>query len=664
MATLAIVTWDLFPLNPDGTDNTFLPSYNGSAPTNEQVDSLAMGQQVRLTMTFQLAGTLPDTSTAELSGTLVRYSPGLFVDWNSQFFPPLVFPDGGYSYTIPSNSPDIYTMRLMGQGGNLNANENGKVTIEVLTSTEFVIVHVFRLTSDVENYVKGFAYQNQYRLSKASQLSPGERDISRPSAYGWDKAINAFIGTKHLNAYNVFARELSLQFSGSFDGYDSSGIPSDYQATYKIERVLNPGVEETSLSPFEDNKIIVEFTDASAEIDTSEAEVILVNRNLTRNIADFTTDFQLQEAKLIASGGSAQLDGAIYEPVTYANSAGVTTITFILKGTELAKNQDYQIHVNVGVPDGPSANRMIHSLSGMLRTDGAPVEVDFDFDVQNWTRNGNHAQNFTVTVMERVTSTLSMNKDEYDANAAAPFSTFDDDIDTITVRIIGDNSEIILQELIQKQADGSWIDTEFIGIIQTASDPSNPAMFHAYLKEFRVPYPNNQELPDWEGVSYVIQWTARFMDQTDPVFGAVYKFNSKLNVRGYENTEPSPSSDAVSNIRFLDPATGLEVSNWCDLTSVLVMADIEDVGAVTHIVAMVDKHPLGVQLFNDYALQEEDVESFALPDYVIFEELSSPLISMLDSEPTDGTISFLLDISDLSADDRYRIFVQAYRVVT
>ncbi len=663
MATLTISTWELIPLNPDLTDNSFLPSLSGTVPTNEMVDWAAMGQNMKLVLNCTLAGNYPDTTAATVVGLLIRYNPGMFVDAYSQYSPVGSFPSGGYSFTVVTATPNTYQMPMMGQYENLNNAENGDVTLEVLSSTTFTITHIFRMTSDIEGYAIARKQENKYRLSKSTQLAVNERSIDRPSVYGWDKALNALVAT-NKGRYNLFAQELSIPFSASFDNYDSSGIIS-LQSSYTIERTSDLGTFYDELSPFEDNRITFLFEDPSAEIVFDEAEAILTYRGSIQNIATFTRDLQIQNTKLIASGGSAQLNGAIYEPVVYNASAGITSISFIIKGTYVQKSKDYQIHLIAGLPDGPSQNKMLHVMTGLLRTDGAPQEVDFTMSVETWTRNGNHAQDFTITEGERATSVLSMNKTEYNTNAQSPFSTFDDDIDTIFVRIYNPANVLVFVKSIQRNIDLSWTDTSFIGIVQAEETPSENAMFYAYLKEFRVPYENFQDLPDWSDQTYKIQWSARFLDQTDLTFGMICLFDSQLTVRGYEDDEPSPSQDAVTDIRFLDPATGQPISNWCDLTEILVTAHIGNIGADTYVLAMVDRFPLGVQMFDDFALQEEDIQTNSLPDYVIFAEKSSELISELTDVPdADGYISFLLDISDLSGEDKMRIYVQAYRVVS
>lgn len=662
MATLTINTWELIPLNPDQTDNSFLPSLSGTVPTNESVDWAAMGQMMKLVLNCEMTGTYSDSSTANVLGTLIRYNPGMFVDAFSQFVPVGSFPNGGYSFTVTSTSPNTYQMPMSGQFENLNNAENGSVTLEVLTSTTFTITHIFRMTSDIESYLIGRKQENKYRLSKSSQLAVNERSIDHPSVYGWDKALNALVATQQRR-FNLISYELSIAFAASFDNYDSSGIVS-IPAEFKIERVSDLGTFVDEITPFEDNRITVIFEDPSSEVTIDECEVILTYRGLIQNVATFERDLQIQHAKLIADAGTTQITGALYNPVVYTVSGGETKISFIVKGTDLQKAKDYQIHVIAGLPDGPSQNKMLHVMSGLLRTDGAPQDVTFTMSAETWTRNGNHAQDFTITEGERATSVLSMNKTEYDANAANPFTTFDDDIDTLFVRIFDETDTLIFVKSIQKNVDGSWTNTAFIGIEQT-DGPSEDAMFYAYLKEFRVPYLNYQNLPDWSGNTYKIQWSARFLDQTDPTFGLVCLFDSQLTVRGYENTEPSPSQDVVTNIKFLDPVTGLPITNWCDLTEIMVTANIENVGADTYVLAMVDRFPLGVEMFNDFALQEEDIQSNSLPDYVIFAEKASELISELtDVADGDGIISFILDVSTLAGEDKFRIYVQAYRVVS
>ncbi len=77
MATLTINTWELIPLNPDQTDNSFLPSISGTVPTNESVDWAAMGQMMKLVLNCEMTGTYSDSSTANVLGTLSQSTEDL-----------------------------------------------------------------------------------------------------------------------------------------------------------------------------------------------------------------------------------------------------------------------------------------------------------------------------------------------------------------------------------------------------------------------------------------------------------------------------------------------------------------------------------------------------------------------------------------------------------
>ncbi len=258
-----------------------------------------------------------------------------------------------------------------------------------------------------------------------------------------------------------------------------------------------------------------------------------------------------------------------------------------------------------------------------------------------------------------MTSVLTIDRANYDANVHAPFVSFNDDIDTVSLKIYTSqgliDDEAFFVKFIQKNIDGLFTDTAFLSNDFT-DGPSDTGDVRFWLNTFRIPFENFQSLDNWIGQTLTFRWAVRFLDQLNPTFGAVYYCDTELTIRGYENNEPSPSSDVVTNIQFRDPSTGDLITNWCDLTSILVTADIEDLGATTYVQVMVDKYPLGVLMYNDYALTESDPETHVLPAWVEILSETSPLISYLDSEPTSGNISFILDISGLNDEEKMRTY--------
>jgi len=659
-------TFTITPLNPDGTDNTLLPAITSSSiPTTESIDWAAMGMNFKLVVECEITGTYPDSTSADLVATSIIYNPAFFTEKFSVFFPPGSIPIGGYIIQIPSGTATTYAVSLSGQGSNLNNNQNGSCEVEVIDANNFVITHTFRILSDVENYIVAKQLDNWTRLSKASNYSLEEGSIDRACAYGTERAINAVVAIRQRGNTTIVSPELSIPFSASFDGYQSNGDASEITFTYSIELVSDPGTEMDSLSPFEKNLITMSFEDPSGIITTDETSVIFVKRNLENNVSTFEKDFDLHEAKLITTGSTSQISGPIYGPVTYANSTGITTISFVIDGTELEKDINYQLHADVVYDRDVSDFAVQHVMTSLMRTDGSPQKVDFTVESEFWTRNGEHAEQFEAVAGERVTSVLTINRSEYDADAASPWTNFNDDIDTVSVKLYTADGLLtdtpFFSKFIQKDLTGNtFTNTDFISNDVT-NDPSDSDEVHFWLKTWRIPFENFQGLDNWIGQTITFRWSITFKDQLNPSFGAVYYLDNELTIRDYEPSELSPSDDVVSNIQFLNPETGLPISNWCDLTSVLVTADIVDLGATTYVQVMVDKYPLGVLMYNDYALTESDPETHTLPAYVEIESLTSSLVSQLDSEPTDGAISFLLDISDLSDDEKMRIFIQAYK---
>ena len=148
-----------------------------------------------------------------------------------------------------------------------------------------------------------------------------------------------------------------------------------------------------------------------------------------------------------------------------------------------------------------------------------------------------------------------------------------------------------------------------------------------------------------------------FQDQKSNAYSAEYTIDSLLTVDDYDNSLPSPT---ITNIRLLDPATTEVISDWHDLTSIRVAADVSGAGPNTYVQVMVDRFPLGVSLFNDFALEEYDPATHTLPAWVIFEQKLSDLVSELNDQPVDGGISFLVDVSELNNDERAMIYIQTY----
>lgn len=659
MALIEITSWTLTPLNPDGSDNTLLPSVTDTVPTNEVIDWGAMGQKFRLTIECEMSGTYPDTTVADLDRTIVRYNPSMFLEPFAVSFPVNTFPAGGYTYQVLSVTPATYVMNLSFPSGEyLNSNINGDVTLEVVSSTEFIVTHEFRLTMDLNNYLVGANIPNNFRLTKASIGSPVELSSDVPSVYGYPKALNVVMATRNANR-DLFAENLSIGFQASFNNLDSS-LNSILAQTVFLARASDITTEVDSISAFEDTYVKLSWSDPSALITLEEAIVILTRNTGGPNVGTFERDFLLMEAKLLSTGSGATIDGAIKGPVVYTQAAGITTVSFYLDHTQLNYSTDYDLHSLVMWGTGPSDQAMLHAV---LKEDSfsESVPVIFGVDAEFWSRNANHANNFEAAVMERLVNVLTIDTFAYTAGAEAPYTNFWDDLVDITFTLSDTSGNVLYAGQTYK------IGTPLLSASDQISKYFNliTGTLQIVATEFRIPFENFQGLLDMGADAtndFVWTWKIKMVAALDDNYQLEYQFIQDLNIRQYENSDDVPSgAPKVSNIQFLNPLTGLPISNWCDITEVLVVADIDDLGPTTYVNAFVDSFPLGAIFQNDFALEEEDPATHTTPSYVIFEQKATDLISEMDDQPTDGVISFLLDVSNLTGDEKYRISVMAYR---
>jgi hypothetical protein len=662
MATLTLNNWAITPLNPDGTDNTSLPNYSGTTPPTDTVDFAFMGQRFKLELEYELAGSYPDTSTADVNGLFVRYTPAMFVEQFTSFLAGTI-PSSGYTLVIPSTSLATYPMAMVvNNPSTANSSENGMVELEVLGNKVFKITHYFRIISDTENYFTGLATSNQLRLTKGSVFDANEGEALRPSVFNTTRALNAVVCTRK-DTFSLFTTEFSIPFRASFKGTSPVGS-FDFPSTVTIEKVSN-NEAVNFLSPYEDCKVTISFTDPLELIQTDEVVVLVAKRLFNQNRVSYEVDLDVSEAKLETTVSTTVIDGVIKGPVSYTQADGITSVSFVVDKTGIEYNKGYDIHF------APLFSRDVSEFGyshGVLRvgslSDSLPV--DFDMDCEFWTRYGVHANNMVAAVMQRLVNVCTIDYSDYNNLASPPFTNFDADFAQISFELKNAVSGAVLY------SGGVGKNTATNEIlsnaqVETIKDEEN-GLYRFVAREFRIPYENFQNLPNLGGNplqnlnNYVFTWKIRFVASADELQVIEYTFDCDLQIRPYENQNGEPSYvPKVSNIRFLNPETGLPISAWCDLEEILVLADVEDLGETTYVLAYVDDFPLGAIYQNDYALKEEDPQSHTLPSYVTFEEKQTDLISDFNADTSSGTVSFRLDISNLSGEEKQRISVKAYK---
>lgn len=658
MATLIINNFTLEPLNPDGTTNALLPTISGSLPPTEAVDFASMGQRFKLTLECEIAGTYSDSSTADVAGTYVRYNPAMFVDPYTKY--PFVgsFPTAGYLIQIPSTTAGTYNMPLsFVSGGEFSSsNENGSVTIEVTSATEFTITHSFTITADVEGYLSGKNISNQRRLSRNSIYNAEEWQNDRPTVFGTQKAFNAIVAIKQ-RGYTTIADELSLLFKASFYGNDSDG-DAILASTVSLERT---GTVD-SLSTFEDTTVTIEWEDPDAKIQVDSVEVILTLRQEQGNIAGFEKDLNIQRAKLETTVSTGTISGPFKGPVSYVQSGGITSVSFVVDKTQLELAKDYDLHFIAGYQSDVSEFKTIHGALRTTTLDFDSLAVNMDFQSEFYSRNNNHAEHFTATVMERISNVLVMDSNDYNSNASPPYTQFWNDLSYVRFELKDSNDNLLYAGNIIKNT--STLELESNEQIEVSTDPSS-GLVYLTANNIRIPYANFQGL-DNMGVEatneYTWTWKARFIGSADDRFESEFQYQNILTIRPYENNEAEPSeAPKVSNIRFVDPDTGRPLSNWCETTSVLVLADAEDLGSDTLVTVYIDRYPYGATFEQDYALEEMDSTDHTQTEPVVIPQMTTDLVSNLTASPESGTISFLLDVSTLNGDEINRVSIMIYR---
>lgn len=647
--TITLESFEIVPINPDGTVNTLIPAITSPSTV---VNKFCMGQRVRMKMRYHINGTIN-----HVSNLFVRYNPAMWVAEFSAYSPNLI-PPSGYTLVIPNDTPATYPMALvLARPEAAASNENGNVFLEVLDSDLFEITHNFRMTFDTEDYLTGTTLDNRFRLTKNSQYAVNEDNIERSSVYGFRKGLNCVLALKK-NGNLAFAQELSIPFIASFAGFNVFG-ERDIPCHFEYSRVSSPTVQDNFISPFEDTKVTLVFDDPDERVITDETFVILCIKDKPVNVAGYEKDLELSEVKLVTTASTGSIGGVFKGPVAYSHTSGETKVSFVIDSTKLQFDRVYDLHFGSFYRRASDdVNVFLHDYDEVTTLSDSKA-IDFDIESDFWSRNGRHANDFTATVMERLRNVLRVNYGQYNESSYAPYSTFDNDVVSVSFELKNAITNAVFYEgQVIKTPVGLLSNNQIEVIKDTESEE-----YYFSIREFRVPYLNENNLPDFGPNAigsniYRLSWKILFIAQGNSNAASEYLTESLLSIRPYENT--LSSGRKVDNIRFLDPNTGLPLGDWCEFDEMLVAADIDGLTSPVYVTAFVDSFPLGVIFVNDLALEEENVQAHTLPSYVTFEQKTTDLISEMDASPTNGVITFLLNVSQLTNDQKRRISVMAY----
>lgn len=647
MALLTITEYSLQHIDPNNSVNTLLPSYSGASLPVTETAQVAMGRRMRLVLDVEVSGNYPNGDPADFTNAILRYNPGLFTQEFAQWLPAGTFPTSGYTAEITDTSlGKTYVLGLsMINPEFIPENENGSVYAIMTDVNNLKIYHDFMVVADKESFINGNSYDVTTILSKNSVYNDSEYNNDRTSVYNSTRAINCIVAILQ-NGYSTIAPQFRIATNGKF-----MSIPAEFT----FETLSNDVVE--SVSPFEDTKVTIDIDDASHIAVTDESTLVITRRSLDNTNGNFEKELNIDDIKLVTTVSSSTISKYVKGPITYSQPPGKTRIEFYIDHTAVELNTGYDFHIIPLMNTGPSVYELEHALE---HTDSDHISPRLPINVESliYSRNGNNGENFTATVMERLSFVFKVDAASYDSNSVGPYGSFNNDVRNINFVIEDSNGENLFKATVVKVRNQP---TPSTGVFNSNSDMT--VVYNAITNEYifvvndlRVGYLNNNNLLDMGGKTYKCSWS--ILLNGDNQHQLRYVVDSMLNVNNYDNMKPSAKT--VFNVQFLDPETGQPISSWCDATHVVVRAEYEegDFADNVGVVAFVDGSPFGAEFKNNYGLREHDNDTHNLPTYIDLPDYVNPNITGLTVD--DGIISFVLDISSLTTESKQRISVMAY----
>lgn len=647
MALLTITEYSLEHIDPNNSVNTLLPSYSGVSLPVLETAQVAMGRRMRLVLDIEISGNYPNGDPADFTNAILRYNPGLFTQEFAQWLPVGTFPTSGYTAEITDTSlGKTYIMGLsMINPEFIPENENGFVYAVMTDSNNLKIYHYFMVIADKESFINGHSYDVTTVLSKGSVYSDTEYNNDRTSVYNTTRAINCIVAIMQ-NGYSTIAPQFRIATNGKF---------MSIHADFTLE-TLSRGVVE-SVSPYEDTKVTIDIDDASHMVVIDEATLVITRRSTDNTNGNFEKELSIDDLKLVTTASTSTVSKYVKGPITYSQPAGKTRIEFYIDHTAIELNTGYDFHIVPLMNTGPSVYALEHALEHTASDNTSP-RLPINVESRIYSRNGNSGENFTATVMERLSFVFKVDAASYGSDSLSPYGSFNADVRNIRFVIEDGNGENIFSSMLTKVRNNPIPST---GVFNSNSDIT--VMYNAITNEYifaindmRVCYLNNNNLLDMGGKTYKCSWS--ILLHGDNQHQLRYVVDSMLNVNDYDNIKPSDKT--VYNLQFLDPETGQPISSWCDATHVVVRAEYEesDFADNVGVVVFVDGSPFGAEFKNNYGLREHDNNTHSLPSYVDLSDYVNPNITGLTVG--GGVISFVLDISSLTTESKQRISVMAY----
>jgi hypothetical protein len=368
----------------------------------------------------------------------------------------------------------------------------------------------------------------------------------------------------------------------------------------------------------------------------------------------------------IVTATSGIIDGRIISPSQVpVIGASTTTSFFTIDAASLNANESYFVIFLCWINDVANSTQISNSfyLNDLkVEAPASPLDLTTALTTifKTWNKLTTAKAATEVGIVQNNVVQASLDKTIYDGlatTAGSPFTDVDTDLDNITIEVYDStNSNTITTLNFARETTGGW--STLFNPFVTIGD--NASKVDVTLNTRGLFGGGGGIIPDFSGttIHYIVKYGFKY-SPTDNPFDYTYVLTQPVDYTGFVcNTTPT----YIESITLTDNDTGVAISN--NLIGVnTIKATVAMVGTVVgdyKIIPYIDSPNYGVQLFNDYNLEQENFSAS-------IDATNMPSLSTTKLTVTDDTITaladgeFLIDVSELTYNVPYFIYVSIYK---
>ena len=388
---------------------------------------------------------------------------------------------------------------------------------------------------------------------------------------------------------------------------------------------------------------------------TTDVRAILIRTNPLSNTLEYVTDLLLNDAVLPAvAGPPAQLDGAIWEPASWADTApDILDVTLTIDGFNINFGDTYRIIINTY--DSVNSRTTSHISPALVANFTPPVTptITGELGTYNKVFTGNELSG--LAPHSRFKSRITIDKSNYDAQLAGLgiLGDFDTAFVRASCELLSNAGEPTQAGNYYKSTVALPLDNSIIdGGMEVVTNSATELVLDCF---FRV---DEEKAGLIGGVIWVVEFE-------QPTFGkdtqnVVIIFLQRTEYRLFENDEVSPKLISAKVYDFDQyPANKVEVTNIC-LDREYVIVEVEKDATFTGAINFVATIYPGDEFGNTTIPVIEEEEQW-LPAVQILPQLSTPKLDDVDIAFNGNFAAFRVNLSQLSPNQRYWITAIAYK---